>query len=135
MRTGLTVFFLTLAIAGAAALYLWPRPDPTVEAALNDALQRELHTRGYTGLVEESLEERLGRAVDLKLADVGRFLFFDPVLSLAGDNSCSGCHGPNVSFNDSRPISIGVGNNGVVGPGRRGPHNQRRAPSLINVAF
>ena len=135
MRTGLTVFFLTLAIAGAAALYLWPRPDPTVETALNDALQRELRTRGYTGLVEESLEERLGRAVDLKLADVGRFLFFDPVLSLAGDNSCSGCHGPNVSFNDSRPISIGVGNNGVVGPGRRGPHNQRRAPSLINVAF
>ncbi|MEC9015293.1 MAG: hypothetical protein VYD37_02305, partial [Gemmatimonadota bacterium] len=66
MRTGLTVFFLTLAIAGAAALYLWSRPDPTVETALNDALQRELRTRGYTGLVEESLEERLGRAVDLR---------------------------------------------------------------------
>ncbi|GIT50199.1 MAG: hypothetical protein Ct9H300mP15_04120 [Gemmatimonadota bacterium] len=34
MRTGLTVFFLTLAIAGAAALYLWPRPDPPGRGSL-----------------------------------------------------------------------------------------------------
>ena len=91
MRTVLSALFLSLAIAGAAVLYLWSRPDPAVDAALNEALIKELRTRGYTGLVEESLEGRLGRAVDLRLADVGRFLFFDPVLSLAGDNSCSGC--------------------------------------------
>jgi hypothetical protein len=77
MRTVLSTLFLTLAIAGAAVLYLWSRPDPAVDAVLNEALMEKLRIRGYTGLIEESLEERLGRAVDLRLADVGRFLFFD----------------------------------------------------------
>jgi len=66
---------------------------------------------------------------------VGRLLFFDRILSLSGDNSCSGCHGPNASFNDSKSISVGVGNNDVVGPDRAGTHNLRRAPTLINTAF
>jgi len=106
-----------------------------VEAALDADLSAHLTERGFTGRVEATLEERLGRPVDPRLAEIGRLLFFDPVLSLTRDNSCSGCHGPNVSFNDSRSIAIGVGNNGVVGPGRRGPHNQRRAPSILNAAF
>ncbi len=112
-----------------------PAPDPEVVAALDDELRGVLEARGFTGRIESTLEERLGRPVDDDLAEVGRLLFFDPVLSLTGDNSCSGCHGPNVSFNGAQPIAIGVGNNGVVGPGRRGPHNQRRAPSLLNAAF
>lgn len=112
-----------------------PPPDPSVEAALDADLSAHLVERGFTGRIETTLEERLGRPVDARMAEIGRLLFFDPVLSLTGDNSCSGCHGPNVSFNDSRSIAIGVGNNGVVGPGRRGPHNQRRAPSILNAAF
>lgn len=111
------------------------RVDPAVEAALNERLSSILSARDFTGRVEATLEQRLGRPIDPRLAEVGRLLFFDPILSLNGDNSCSGCHGPNVSFNDSRSIAIGVGNNGVVGPGRRGPYNQRWAPSLINAAF
>lgn len=110
-------------------------PDPAVVAAVDASLSAELEERGFTGRIESTLEERLGRPVDPRLAEIGRLLFFDPILSLTRDNSCSGCHGPNVSFNGSQPIAIGVGNNGVVGPGRRGPHNQRRAPSVINAAF
>ena len=105
------------------------------EAALDERLVEMLADRSFTGRIEETLEARLGRPVDPRLAELGRLLFFDPVLSLTGDNSCSGCHGPNVSFNDSRPIAIGVGNNGIVGPDRRGPHNFRRAPTLLNAAF
>lgn len=112
-----------------------PPPDPAAEAALDEELRAHLAERRFTGRVEATLEERLGRPVDGRLAEIGRLLFFDPVLSLSGDNSCSGCHGPNVSFNDSHSIAIGVGNNGVVGPGRTGPHNQRRAPSILNAAF
>lgn len=109
--------------------------DLALEAALDADLMSELTERGFTGRIEETLEDRLGRPIDPALAEIGRLLFFDPVLSLSGDNSCSGCHGPNVSFNDSQPIAIGVGNNGVVGPGRSGPRNQRRAPTILNVAF
>jgi hypothetical protein len=31
-------------------------------------------------------------------------------------------------FGDTQPIAIGVDNNGIVGPGRTGPRNQRRSP-------
>ncbi len=112
-----------------------PPPDPEEIARLDGDLRRALEARSFTGRIEETLEERLGRPLDAELAEIGRLLFFDPILSLTRDNSCSGCHGPNVSFNGSQPIEIGVGNNGVVGPGRVGPHNQRRAPTLINAAF
>ena len=109
------------------------RPTPT--ESLDADLQKFLELKGFTGRIEERLTERLGRPVDTRLAEVGRLLFFDPILSLTGDNSCSGCHGPNDSYNDSQSIAIGVGNNGVVGPGRTGPHNLRRAPTVINAAF
>src|SRR5690606_775590 len=36
---------------------------------------------------------------------------------------------------DAQPIAIGIDNNGVVGPGRTGPRNQRRTPMAINTAF
>lgn len=124
--------------ACAALLLLYTTgcgPDPDEVAAVDAELRGELTERAFTGRIEETLEARLGRPIDAELAEIGRLLFFDPILSLTGDNSCSGCHGPNVSFNGSQPIEIGVGNNGVVGPGRLGPHNQRRAPSLINAAF
>jgi len=131
-RAGLGIGCILLSACAGGADEAQPG-DP--EGELDERLVAMLADRGFTGRIEETLEARLGRPVDDRLAELGRLLFFDPVLSLTGDNSCSGCHGPNVSFNDSRPIAIGVGNNGVVGPGRQGPHNFRRAPTLINAAF
>lgn len=39
---------------------------------------------------------------------LGRKLFFDPILSRDSTLSCSSCHRPNLSFTDSLPVSIGV---------------------------
>jgi cytochrome c peroxidase len=57
--------------------------------------------------------------------DLGRYLFFDPLLS--GDNSlsCASCHHPDLGFTDGRPRSVGIG----------GAEVSRAAPSLWNVAF
>ena len=57
--------------------------------------------------------------------DLGRYLFFDPLLS--GDNSlsCASCHHPDLGFSDGRPRAIGIG----------GAEVKRAAPSLWNVAF
>ena len=57
--------------------------------------------------------------------DLGRYLFFDPLLS--GDNtiSCASCHHPDLGFADGRPRSIGID----------GTEVSRAAPSLWNVAF
>ncbi|MCP5121401.1 MAG: c-type cytochrome [Pseudomonadales bacterium] len=57
--------------------------------------------------------------------DLGRYLFFDPVLSVDGTVSCASCHDPDRGFADGRGRSVGVGGEPV----------RRSAPSLWNVAF
>ena len=102
---------------------------------LDRRLARMLERAGFTGRIASTLDARLGRPVDPALADVGRLLFFDKVLGLHDDNSCAGCHSPAFGFGDSQPMAIGVENNDVVGPGRRGPRNQRRSPLVIDAIF
>ena len=57
--------------------------------------------------------------------DLGRLLFFDPLLSRDGSVACSSCHDPALGFSDGRARSVGV----------QGTPVQRSAPSLWNVAF
>jgi cytochrome c peroxidase len=102
---------------------------------LNRTLSDVLRDAGFTGDVEVTLEARLGRRIDPTLADLGRLLFFDKILGLHDDNSCAGCHSPAFGFGDSQPMAIGVDNNDIVGPSRRGPRNQRRSPLVANTIF
>jgi len=100
-----------------------------------DPLAARLQELGYTGRVESTLTERLGRRLDPPLADTGRNLWFDTITSLNGDNSCAGCHSPTTGFGDTQSIAIGIDSNRIVGPDRVGPRNQRRAPMVLNTAF
>ena len=104
-------------------------------AKINHTLATVLHRAGFTGRIEKTLEVRLGRPINKKLADLGRLIFFDNIQSLHDDNSCAGCHAPATGFSDTQSIAIGVDNNDLVGPRRAGPRNQRRAPSILNSAF
>jgi len=102
---------------------------------LDQQLIAMLDEHGFTGRVESTLEQRLGRKLDNQLADAGRMLFFDTVGGLNNDNNCSGCHSPAHGFGDTQSIAIGIDNNGIVGHDRAGPRNQRRTPMLVNAAF
>lgn len=102
---------------------------------LNGELRALLSRAGFTGRVESTLPQRLGRQIDPELAELGRLLWFDNVTGLRSDNTCAGCHSPTHAFGDTQSISIGIQNNLVVGSARSGPRNQRRAPSIINSAF
>ncbi len=117
-----------------------PSPAEAVAPARRDGdldreLRRYLAEHGFTGRVASTLQARLGRPLDRELADLGRLLWFDPITGLNDDNSCAGCHSPTNGFGDTQPIAIGIANNGIVGPGRTGPRNQRRSPMVINTAF
>jgi cytochrome c peroxidase len=111
------------------------RAEDTEHRALDVRLARVLEQAGFTGKVESTLERRLGRPIDRRLADLGRSLWFDTLHSLHHDNTCAGCHSPTNGFGDSQGMAIGVQNNSLVGPDRRGPRNQRRSPLVINTAF
>ena len=102
---------------------------------LDQQLDIALAEHGFTGRIESTLERRLGRKLDNQLADLGRLLFFDTVGGLNNDNNCAGCHSPTHGFGDTQSIAIGIDNNGIVGPNRAGPRNQRRTPMVINTAF
>jgi len=106
-----------------------------VETDLDTVLRAYLASHGFTGRIGSTLEARLGRRIDKQLAEVGRQLWFDPIHGLNDDNTCAGCHSPTNGFGDTQSIAIGIDNNGIVGPGRTGPRNQRRSPMVINTAF
>lgn len=121
---------IVVALGAAGLLSAARSPDP-----LDAELASVLRSQEFTGAVEQSLRERLGRPVDRRLADLGRLLWFDTVTGLNDDNSCAGCHSPTNGFGDTQSIAIGIENNGIVGPHRTGPRNQRRSPIVINSAF
>jgi cytochrome c peroxidase len=57
--------------------------------------------------------------------ELGKKLFFDPIMSRDLSISCSSCHAPHLAFSDSVPLSPGV--DSAAG--------KRNAPSLTNVAY
>lgn len=127
---------LLMAVAGAAA----QAGDDGQRSGRHDddddrQLEIVLRKAGFTGRIEATLVARLGRPIDARLADLGRRVFFDPIGGLHDDNTCAGCHAPAAGFGDTQSIAIGVQNNGLVGPGRQGPRNQRRTPTVVNTAF
>lgn len=105
------------------------------EDSLDRRLAAVLRAQGFSGRIEATLEKRLGRPVDRRLADLGRLLWFDTITGLNNDNTCAGCHSPTNGFGDTQSIAIGIDNNAVVGPHRAGPRNMRRTPMAANTAF
>jgi cytochrome c peroxidase len=57
--------------------------------------------------------------------DLGRTLFFDPILSRSEIRSCGSCHNPGLSWADGRPRAIG----------EQGQELPTRTPTLLNVAW
>ena len=64
-------------------------------------------------------------ALTLDGVDLGRHLFYDPIMSLDSTISCATCHLPEFSFTDQLPKSIGI----------HGEVTRRSSMSLVNVGF
>src|SRR5262245_20519330 len=124
-----------LAALAAALFVLAPQGhagDDDDSDQLSHQLADTLAHAGFTGTIQSSLERRLGRRLNPDLANLGRLLWFDTITGLNDDNTCAGCHSPTAGFGDTQSIAIGIQNNGIVGPDRRGPRNERRAPMAAN---
>src|SRR5687768_78856 len=110
LHTTKLLIFLLSAVTYALILHV---AQGAVEerAPLDQQLTPVLAQHGFTGRIEETLEQRIGHAIDNQLADLGRLLFFDTVTGLNNDNNCSGCHSPTNGFGDTQSIAIGIENN------------------------
>jgi cytochrome c peroxidase len=77
--------------------------------------------------------------VDLALAEIGRDLFFDPILSGNKDVSCATCHHPSLGSGDGVSLGLGTGAAGlgaersVSGPHAADERIPRNAPALWNL--
>jgi cytochrome c peroxidase len=137
VRTRLLGIAVLLYLSALAPALIASAPSPV--SSLDRELAAALSAAGFTGRVQQTyqarIEANLGRPIDPRLAEIGRMLWFDTLHSLHADNTCGGCHSPTNGFGDSQPMAIGVQNNGLVGPHRTGPRNQRRSPLVINTAL
>lgn len=76
--------------------------------------------------------------------ELGRLLFYDPILAGEKDVSCGVCHHPSLHFADAQPLGIGAGGTGL-GTGRVPgasavsgepiPVEPRHTPTLLNAGF
>lgn len=67
----------------------------------------------------------LENAMTVQRWELGRKLYFDPILSSDGAVSCASCHEPTKGFTDQSATSVGIG-------GARGGMN---APTVMNSAY
>ena len=74
------------------------------------------------------------------IEELGRLLFWDPILSGSRDIACVSCHHPEFAYADGRPLSLGTGSAGL-GPKRTDttggmiPMTSRNSPTILNVGF
>ena len=132
----LLLVIAVLLTAGLLALGLWPEPAEFSgdETTAGVAAGGEGLRRGFPSIVVRA-DNSPSDAKSSERAELGRLLFFDPILSGANDISCATCHHPDLGFTDGRGLSMGKSGHGL-GPERTGGSVVRRgAPTLWNATY
>ena len=85
-------------------------------------------------------DTELSARQEITVAELGRLLFWDPILSGGKDLACATCHHPDFAYADGRALSLGTGATGL-GPQRMDPTGgsvpvvRRNSPTILNVAY
>ncbi|HKA19850.1 MAG TPA: parallel beta-helix domain-containing protein [Blastocatellia bacterium] len=130
------IVLLALPIAAFLALGLWPAQADFVGDGSTAGV-----SKGGGGLVRQfpkmvvRADNPLATTVDDERVQLGKLLFFDPVLSGANDISCATCHHPDLGFTDARALSMGKGGHGLGAERTGGSVVRRGAPTLWNAAY
>jgi cytochrome c peroxidase len=106
-----------LLAAGVIAASRVPQPDALAEP----------RPAKQAGLPPQALKAAIPAQEPLtpERVELGKKLFFEPLLSADGSVSCATCHDPALAFTDGRPVSVGI-------HGRAG---QRNSPTVLNALF
>ena len=126
---------LILPIALLVAMGLWP-----VQADFTGDVETAGVSKGGGGLVRQFPKMVLRpdnplAAPNDERVQLGRLLFFDPILSGANDISCATCHHPDLGFTDGRGLSMGKGGRGIGAERAGGSVVRRGAPTIWNAAY
>lgn len=110
------------------------------QKTLSNKKQKLTSSLDVLAALPESVTEPADNPSTPEKIELGRLLFFDPVLSGNKDVSCATCHQPEFNYAEFLETSIGV--NGVGSGSKRQflqPNNipfvKRNSQSILNVAF
>ncbi len=107
MRTGRIVIFSMLSMLAAGWISVRWRPE----------LPQNF---------PQPLNEKLNKGLNRTVIQLGRYLFFDPILSADSSISCASCHSPlNAFAHNDHALSHGIGDSVL----------KRNAPALFNLAW
>lgn len=119
----LLLFFVVITVR-------WPaRPTHAAETSVAkvpvDRLPRQLSLTTIPKGLDQDRRIPSDNTLTAEKVELGRRLFFDPILSADGSMACVSCHQPAYGFADRQPVAIGVG-------GARGTRN---SPTLLNRTY
>ncbi len=110
--------------------------DNSTDNQMNVVAVGQVRTVEIDNVILTSLPDAIA-APPADRVELGRLLFWDPILSGDGDIACASCHLPEFGYADGRARSIGVGGVGA-GPDRVVGHTgvvPRNAPTVLNTAW
>lgn len=133
-------FFLTiLGITGAIAFFAMACTQQQDKLSIARPKKKEI-SKGSIAALPLEVKHPADNPYSEEKAELGRLLFYDPVLSGEKDVSCATCHHPDFGYAESLELSIGVGGKGlglqrkfVVNNGI--PFTKRNSQSVLNTGF
>jgi cytochrome c peroxidase len=140
-------------LAALGGMWIYQRSQAREDAlSLDEVIERARHTpledrAAWVRLARQTLvAEKVqplappvdpisNRGTNLR-AELGRLLFFDPILSGDQRTACASCHHPDYGMADGLRRAIGAGGHGI-GTARAGTglELRRNTPSIFNVAY
>lgn len=133
----LCVFILPLAFVFGSMFLIEACRDPNKQPSVSR--KKEADRGSIAALPLEFLSPSDNPTTPEKI-ELGRLLFYDPLLSGNRDVSCATCHHPEFGYAESLDLSIGVNGSGL-GQNRTFnkpndiPFTKRNSQSLLNIAF
>lgn len=82
-----------------------------------------------------AMNQRASNPTTPEKIELGRLLYFDPVMSGDNTQSCATCHHPDLGFSDGRSFSMGVDGKGIGTEREGGAELRRGAPTIWNAAY
>lgn len=112
----------------------------TVAVWLAAACSAELEpdVRQMVGGLPAQVPEPVANPTRPEVVELGRVLFWDPILSGQRDVACATCHHPDFAYGDGLDVSVGVGGRGI-GPTRAkvadAPRTPRNSQTVLGTGW
>lgn len=99
-----------------------------------------LDSLSHFSALPEDVQNPVDNPLTPEKVNLGKLLFFDPILSGNRDVACASCHHPSSGFAERLDISIGVNGHGLGSKRRFNqpndiPFTKRNSQTVINTAF